>query len=195
MAQITFSSQLVNGTLCDASAVMDLLNELKDGANALDDANISSLTESGASITMDSSGGHTHDGADATLLAFAEDGASQGAVKVATSTFTTDNPGGSGWSSNQNTGADAIETIMGATLLWRSSTTGVDHYIQNNVGLVGSTDGYSGRYVGMRGNTYDYLHIFIDDTVTPNGVYVFVGGEDGDSGNGIHIKVMMVGVG
>jgi hypothetical protein len=176
MTQVNYSEQLTNGTEGEAPEVMIMFNELKAGANAVDDTNIGPAGISESKIIFSTSG-HNHNGVNSALGALAVNGGAQGTIKVrrvvaaamADATF----------SSNLNpAGATAINTILAVNVMMNSgAASGDGHAFHTGAGLPGTVtllNSYTSRYGGgSTANTIFGWYVIVNVSTTPNEVFIY----------------------
>lgn len=192
MTLVVFSETLENGTTGDAVEVTTMLDELKNGANAINDENIGPQGISESKIAF-STTGHTHDGTDSTLVALAANNTTRGSVKirrvVAGCTI-------GSFSANLNAaGQTQIDNVMGVRVLIRTDGSGDGHSFHTGAGLPGTVtvlNSYTSRYEGGSAATTFWWYSVVNTATTPNEVFVFVGSLSGIDPT--QILVMLIGV-
>lgn len=182
MPKITYPNQLANGNTSDADEVMANFNEARAVGNAIDDENIGPLginevnSASAKILLMDITAGHTHDGIDGRELAAATS-AVRGAFRALQVTHNF--AGVAGWSSELNQGA--LTTIVMARALWSNSVTGTSAGYLDSIptgSFMTPPEGWSSRFFG---GTSNGVYLCLDDTQTPNRVWIYNYGDADDA--------------
>lgn len=177
MTQVNFSTGLSNETTGDATQLMTMFNELKNGANSIDDTNLGPAGISESKIIF-SSTGHSHNGVNSALAALAINSGVQGTVKVrrVTATGITDGQ----FSANLNpAGSTAINTILGVKVLINTGATAGDgrafHTAAGLPGTVTTSNSYTTRYHGGTtvSTTFGW-YVIVNTATNPNEVFFYV---------------------
>lgn len=176
MTQVNFSEQLANGETGDAAEVMTMLNQLKDGANAIDDTNIGPAGISEGKIVFSVSG-HSHNGINSALAALAVNSGAQGTVKVKRVTSAAVASGN--FSTNLNpAGATAINTVLMVDVkINTGAASGDGHAFHTGAGLPGTvtlSNSHTSRYGGGTvAQTTHGWYVIVNTAVTPNEVFFY----------------------
>lgn len=194
MTQVNFSTGLSNETTGDADQVMTLFNELKAGANSIDDTNVGPAGISESKIIF-SSTGHNHNGVNSALAALAVNSGVQGTVKVRRVTVPAITDGQ--FTINLNEGSTAINNILSVKVLINTGATAGDGRAFHTAALPGTVttaNSYTTRYHGGSSGASTFgWYVIVNTATTPNEVFMFVDNLTYDAGN-VASLVMLIGI-